>query len=337
MKFRINVQCIALLALGMAAAAVIAAAVIYMELDTETHILKTAVPEIAVLVSAAFLALAGAGMYFTKRIIHPIEKLSETISQKDAEYDEIEVEYRELSTLMDTIRKQQKGIVDNADMRQQFTANVTHELKTPLTAITGYSELIENGMASGDDVKRFAGEIRRNSLRLLTLINDTIRLSELDMVGEEEEHEYFDLYDVADTCLNMLQITAEANMIELRLSGSHGTLYANKAMIEEVVYNLCDNAIRYNVKGGEVEVSVKDDFRKVILSVKDTGIGIPKEHQSRIFERFYRVDKSRSKEKGGTGLGLAIVKHILARYGAEIYIASEVGKGTEIIVIFNKY
>ncbi|MDO4482148.1 MAG: ATP-binding protein [Bacillota bacterium] len=337
MKFRINFQCILLLALGMTLTLIITAAMFFIELSTNADCFKSVIPEITVMVTALFLILAGTGLYFTDRIIRPVEKLSETIGKKDAEYDEIEVEYKELSALMDTIKRQQKGIVDNADMRQQFTANVTHELKTPLTAITGYSELIENGMASGDDVKRFAGEIRRNSLRLLTLINDTIRLSELDMVGEEEEKEYFDLYEVADTCLNMLQITAEANMIELSLEGSHGTLYANKAMIEEVVYNLCDNAIRYNVKGGEVTVSVKDDFRKVIMSVKDTGIGIPKEHQSRIFERFYRVDKSRSKEKGGTGLGLAIVKHILARYGAEIYIASEVGKGTEIIVIFNKY
>lgn len=337
MKFRINFQCIILLALGMALTLIITAAMFYMELGTNENIFNSVIPEITVMAAAVFFILAGFGMYFTNRIISPIEKLSDTIGKKDVEYDDIDVEYKELSALMDTIRKQQKGIVDNADMRQQFTANVTHELKTPLTAITGYSELIENGMASGEDVKRFAGEIRRNSLRLLTLINDTIRLSELDMVGEEEEQEYFDLYEVADTCLNMLQITAEANMINLRLDGSHGTLYANKAMIEEVVYNLCDNAIRYNVKGGEVVVSVKDDFRKVIMSVKDTGIGIPREHQSRIFERFYRVDKSRSKEKGGTGLGLAIVKHILARYGAEIYIASEVGKGTEIIVIFNKY
>lgn len=337
MKTKINKSYILLIAVAIATSVAISATVFWIDVNSGTFLFKSTLTKVMILAAIAFAVYAVIAISITDKIIKPIVKLSEAIAEKDVEHDEIAVEYEELFSLIDTIRKQQKGIVDNADMRQQFTANVTHELKTPLTAISGYSELIENGMASGDDIKRFAGEIRKNSSRLLTLINDTIRLSELDMIGEEDEKEYFDLYEIADTCLNMLQITAESNDVELKLSGENGTLYADKAMIEEVVYNLCDNAIRYNVKGGKVEVSVKDDFRKVILSVKDTGIGIPKEHQGRIFERFYRVDKSRSKQKGGTGLGLAIVKHILARHGAEIYIASEVGKGTEIIVIFNKY
>ena len=134
----------------------------------------------------------------------------------------------------------------------------------------------------------------------------------------------------------MLQFSAESALIELKLQGSPAVIRANRVMMEELVYNLCDNAIRYNVKGGQVTVSVKKDEDSVILSVSDTGIGIPKQYQKRIFERFYRVDKSRSKEKGGTGLGLAIVKHIVARHRAEIFVASEEGKGTEIIVIFKK-
>ena len=336
MRSRINLYFISFLALGMIAAVIIAAAVFYGVLNGEGKDYGEALFEMIIVVILVFAILCYAGVKFCRRIISPIEKLSDIIRKEDVVYDEIEPEYTELSTLMDTIKMQHKGIIDNADMRQQFTANVTHELKTPLTAITGYSELIENGMALGEDVRRFAGEIRKNSMRLLTLINDIIRLSELDMVEENEEYDDVDLYEVADTCLNMLQFNADKNNVALKLNGEHSVVRGDKVMIEEVVYNLCDNAIRYNVKGGKVEVSVKENDDSVILSVKDTGIGIPKEHQNRIFERFYRVDKSRSKEKGGTGLGLAIVKHILARHNAEIYIASEEGKGTEMIIIFNK-
>ena len=251
---------------------------------------------------------------------------------------------------VNTIRKQHDDILKNATMRQEFTANVSHELKTPLTSISGYSELIESGMATDQDVTRFAGEIHKNSKRLLTLINDIIRLSELDSTSEDENYEDIDLYDIAETCVDMLKINAENNDVTINLSGSHQVVHANRQMMEELVYNLCDNAIRYNKAGGRVDVKVDrekiDDNKKdqtgqeisydaVVLQVRDTGIGISEEHQGRIFERFYRVDKSRSKLTGGTGLGLAIVKHIVAKHpSAHIELDSTLGEGTDIRVVF---
>ena len=235
---------------------------------------------------------------------------------------------------METIKKQHEDILQNARIRQEFTANVSHELKTPLTAISGYSELIENRMAEGEAAVRFAKEIHHSSNRLLTLINDLIHLSELDSMQLEETKEMVDLYEVARSCVAMLQLQAEKHQVNLALLGVSCQVLSTRQKMEELVYNLCDNAIRYNNKGGSVYVTVRPSGKKVILSVKDTGIGIPKEHQERIFERFYRVDKSRSKSTGGTGLGLAIVKHIVAGSNASMELDSEEGKGTEIRVIF---
>ena len=183
----------------------------------------------------------------------------------------------------------------------------------------------------------FATEIHKNSNRLLTLINDIIRLSELDVSEDTPAMEKVDLAVIARTATDMLAINAEKNNVTLSYSGGHEYIYANKMMMEELVYNLTDNAIRYNNKNGSVDVSVNSDGDKVTLRVKDTGIGIPAEHQERIFERFYRVDKSRSKSTGGTGLGLAIVKHIVARNNAHLDMVSEPGRGTDISVTFDKY
>ena len=191
-------------------------------------------------------------------------------------------------------------------------------------------------MAEKEDLIRFAGEIHRNSKRLLTLINDTIRLAELDAMEKTIEFEDVDLYEIAENCVNMLQISAEKHQVHISLEGKRCILYANKNMMEELVYNLCDNAIRYNNTGGSVRVQVLERQDLVELSVQDTGIGIPEKSQKRVFERFYRVDKSRSKQTGGTGLGLAIVKHIIAQHNAQITLVSELGEGTEVKVIFSK-
>lgn len=189
-------------------------------------------------------------------------------------------------------------------------------------------------MANGEDIVRFAGEIHRNSNRLLTLIDDVIRLSELDTSEQEEEFSMIDLQEIAETCVHMLQVHAENHGVDLRFEGESCFVYSEKRMMEELVYNLCDNAIRYNREGGRVKVEAKTEGGRAVLRVEDTGIGIGKEHQERIFERFYRVDKSRSKSTGGTGLGLAIVKHIVARNRAVLRLESEQGKGTRITVIF---
>ena len=277
--------------------------------------------------------------YLTKRIVRPIENMARELSQI-AEFDE-NVPYEELipfATMIknqhSSIHKQLRDLEHSEKIRQEFTANVSHELKTPLTAITGYSELIEEGIATPEDTMRFAKEIRRNATRLLHLINDIIELSELDIIEEEIRKEELDLYEIAKNCVDILKITAKTHEVELKLVGIPVKLYASKDMMEELITNLCDNAIRYNKKGGIVQVVIYKRDEKVILTVEDTGIGIPKEHCTRVFERFYRVDKSRSKQTGGTGLGLAIVKHIVAKHEAKITLKSEVMVGTTITIEF---
>lgn len=267
--------------------------------------------------------------FLTKSLLAPIEKIAQ-----DVEHPVEEEAYEELVPFVTTIRKQHEDILKSAGIRQEFTANVSHELKTPLTVISGYSELIENGMADGGDIVRFAGEIHRNSNRLLTLIDDVIRLSELDALEQEEEFSMVDLQEIAETCVHMLQVHAENHKVDLRFEGESCFVHSEKRMMEELVYNLCDNAIRYNREGGKVKVEAKTEGGHAVLCVEDTGIGIGKEHQERVFERFYRVDKSRSKSTGGTGLGLAIVKHIVAKNHAVLTLESEQGRGTRITVVF---
>lgn len=265
----------------------------------------------------------------TKRLLAPIEKLATNLDgvNQDNIYDEIK-------PFIQTIKEQHINILNSAKMRQEFTANVSHELKTPLTAISGYAELIGSGMADEKDAKRFAEEIHHSSDRLLILINDIIKLSELDCEDLEFDFEQVDLYSVAQGCLDMLDVQATKQDVTLKLEGEHCIVVANHNLMDELLYNLCSNAVRYNNRGGSVTVTVKPVNGRILLSVKDTGIGIPKEHQERVFERFYRVDKSRSKQSGGTGLGLAIVKHIVAQHNAEMTLESEPGKGTEIKILF---
>lgn len=266
----------------------------------------------------------------TKSLIAPIEHLAEHLD----EYESIPV-YKELSPFVNTIRKQHEDIMKNAKMRQEFTANVSHELKTPLTAISGYAELIEHGMVDPKNISRFAGEIHRSATRLLLMINDIIRLSELDVMETASmDVDRVPLYQMAENCVSMLEVSAKKHQVTLQIKGSPCCITGNKEMVEETLYNLCDNAIRYNNAGGSVTVTAEPLGDKVRLCVEDTGIGISKEHQERIFERFYRVDKSRSKATGGTGLGLAIVKHIVAQHNAELSLESEKGKGTKITVLF---
>ena len=218
--------------------------------------------------------------------------------------------------------------------RQEFTANVSHELKTPLTSISGYSELIENGMVNEQDTIRFGKEIHRSANRLLTLIDDILRLSELDATSESQQFEQVDLYELAQVCVEMLQVNAKKSRVTLKLSGQRRLVYGNKQMLDEVIYNLCDNAIRYNVEDGNVCVTVDEEEDTVFLSVRDTGIGIAPEHQERIFERFYRVDKARSREAGGSGLGLSIVHDAVLAHGGTIAVGRNKPRGSRFIVSF---
>lgn len=214
--------------------------------------------------------------------------------------------------------------------RREFTANVSHELRTPLMAILGSSELLTSGMVKSEDMPRFASHIQNEAGRLLTLIEDIIRLSQLDE-GVELPRERVELYEVAADVIEQLGEAANKRKVTLKLDGEGCIVEGVSRLFQEIVYNLTENAIKYNVDGGSVEVIVGSDKT---LTVKDTGIGIPPESQSRVFERFYRVDKSHSKEIGGTGLGLSIVKHAVSYLGASIELKSEVGVGTEIYVRF---
>lgn len=218
-------------------------------------------------------------------------------------------------------------------MRQEFTANVSHELKTPLTSISGYAEMIEAGIVKEEDIKNFAGRIRKESARLLSLISDIILLSRLDNSQKVEaiRKETVDLLTIAQKCADDIAVQAERQGVVVKVSGESYIMRGNMTLLTELVQNLCDNAVRYNRdKDGKVDITVGNGF----IDVKDTGIGIPPEHRARIFERFYRVDKSRSKERGGTGLGLAIVKHICELYDAKIDLKSSEGFGTEIKITF---
>ena len=288
-----------------------------------------AIPSLVMIAVLLFGFCALLAYFMTKSFIQPIEKVAKNLEgQVDAGT------YKELTPFLETIHEQHKNIIKSAKMRQDFTANVTHELKTPLTSISGYAELIENGMTGEEETRRFAKEIHRNAQRLLRLINDILQLSELDTRDVKLVKESFNLYGTAATCVEMIKVNAEPNQIKMYMKGKPTMMEGDRAMIEELLYNLCSNAIRYNKPNGTVEVMVDTIDGEVVLQVKDTGIGISKQHQERIFERFYRVDKSRSKERGGTGLGLAIVKHIVAEHDARIELESEEGIGTTISVIF---
>lgn len=221
-------------------------------------------------------------------------------------------------------------------LRREFTANVSHELKTPLTSISGISDMLMNGIVAPEDIKGFAGDINKESARLITLVNDIIKLSELDEGAySTETDEKVNLPKTAAVVKERLEAIAAKKNVKIAVTGEDAEITGGESLVFEMLYNLCDNAVKYNKENGNVTVSVGTSEGTPFVTVKDTGIGIPPEYTDRIFERFFRVDKSRSKESGGTGLGLSIVKHIAMSLGADIRVESTVGKGTEITVTFN--
>lgn len=221
-------------------------------------------------------------------------------------------------------------------MRREFTANVSHELKTPLTSISGFAELMKAGGIPEETVVDFSNSIYTEAQRLISLVSDIIKISELDEKDNRLDRESVNLYELAAEVINRLKPAAEKKNISFMLKGGDAETFGVRSIIDEMIYNLCDNAIKYNKNGGSVTVTVNNDGDKAKISVKDTGIGIPKTQQDRIFERFYRVDKSRSKAEGGTGLGLSIVKHGAMYHNADISVESEIEKGTTMTIAFNK-
>lgn len=219
-------------------------------------------------------------------------------------------------------------------LRREFSANVSHELKTPLTSISGFAELMKEGLVPPEKIPEFSGDIYKESLRLIGLVNDIIQLSRLDENSTQFQRAPVDLYDLCAQSLERLSPVAARQSVTLALTGEHAEIIGVEQLLKEMIYNLLDNAIKYNVPGGSVTASVRKSAGRTILSVADTGIGIPYAHQPRVFERFYRVDKSHSKEVGGTGLGLSIVRHAAQYHGARLELKSQPGKGTTITVTF---
>ncbi len=281
-------------------------------------------------ISAIFLLICILlGHFLTIQLLKPLDEMAERLDSP------IEKPvYRELQPFADKIRIQHENILEAASMRQDFTANVSHELKTPLTAISGYAELLENDMVADDQVPHVAEQIRHNSDRLLALINDIIRLSELDHKELPRKFTMLDLGPLAEECCRNLSVSAQSHHLSLTCKRDSAVLSGDRDLLKELIENLIQNAIQYNRENGSIQVRTGQKGHHPFLSVEDTGIGIPKNQQERIFERFYRIDKSRSRETGGTGLGLAIVKHIAEIHDADITVDSEPGKGTCITVSF---
>jgi two-component system phosphate regulon sensor histidine kinase PhoR len=292
-------------------------------------VFMSAAPIIALIILLIIAICIFISHMLTKQLLLPIETMAENLGDSDYESP-----YKELEPLAEMLRSQHTDILAAAKARQDFTANVSHELKTPLTAISGYAELLDGGMVGEEQQKHFYQEIRKNADRLLALINDIIRLSDLDRKGHEPSFGVIDLYEVVKECMDELTVNAKQRNVNISLDGESCNVHGSKDMLKELVENLAQNAIRYNNAGGKVWVSVTKRDGRSVLTVKDNGIGIPASEQERIFERFYRVDKSRSKATGGTGLGLAIVKHIVEIHDAKIELDSAPGVGTAISVMF---
>ena len=282
-------------------------------------------------IGACMLALAALlSRWQVRRLIRPINELDLNIPLENEMYEE-------LTPLLKRIDEQNKQKDAIANMRKEFSANVSHELKTPLTSISGYAEIMKNGLVRPEDMKGFAERIYNEASRLITLVEDIIKLSKLDEGEIEIEKEDVDLYDLTREIVSRLAPQAEKRAVHVEVTGENVICHGVRQILDEMIYNICENAIKYNRRGGSVSVWVGATLKGKKIIVTDTGIGIPEDQQERIFERFYRVDKSHSKETGGTGLGLSIVKHGAMLHNAQIHVESKVGKGTKMELTFQRY
>ncbi len=296
--------------------------------------------EAAVLLVIVIISIFMAGR-ISRRIIQPLNQIDMKAPLGAPHYQEldpmlqkIDQQNHALNEQIDLLTSSVEEKEREAEFRKEFTANVSHELKTPLTSISGFAEIIENGIARPEDVRRFAGKIYTESQRLITLVGDIIKLSQMDENEVAARKEEVDLYELAEDCLDSVRPAAEKRGVDCQVLGHRETIEGVPQILEEMVYNLCDNAVKYNRENGTVYVRIGRGPDGPFLEVKDTGIGIPKESQARVFERFYRVDKSHSKEVGGTGLGLSIVKHGAMYHNAKVELDSAEGKGTRIRITF---
>ena len=276
------------------------------------------------LVVAYFLA-----KWQTRRLVRPIYEL-------DLEHPLENKTYEELTPFLEAMDKQNKEKEAVSNMRKEFSANVSHELKTPLTSISGYAEIMKNGMVRPQDIPLFSERIYKEARRLITLVEDIIKLSKLDEESVELEKQDVDLYELTREIISRLSPQASQKNIRMEVTGEPVNYFGIRQILDEMIYNVCENAVKYNNENGRVSVWVGNTLDGPKITVSDTGIGIPKEHHERIFERFYRVDKSHSKERGGTGLGLSIVKHGALLHGAKVAVDSTPGRGTRIEMQFPK-
>ena len=263
----------------------------------------------------------------TSRLIRPINELDLNEPLKNEIYEEFK-------PLLERIDKQNKEKDAAAQMRKEFSANVSHELKTPLTSISGYAEIMKSGLVKPEDMPKFSERIYDEASRLITLVEDIIKLSKLDEERVEIEKEDVDLYELAMDVCSRLSLPAERKGVQIKVHGESVICHGVRPVLQEMIYNICANGIKYNKDGGKLDVWVGNTLSGKKVIVRDSGIGIPKEDLDRIFERFYRVDKSHSKQSGGTGLGLSIVKHGAMLHQAEVHVESELGKGTKMELIF---
>ena len=290
---------------------------------------------IAIILAGAVILSCLIAYRLSRRIVRPLNEI-DFEHPEDAENLK---DYEEIRPLLNKLHLQNKLLQSEMEerekMRREFTANVSHELKTPLTSISGFAEIMRDGLVKQEDIPRFSDRIYTESQRLIRLVEDIIKLSQLDEHELLYECEPVDLSVLIDEVIFTLSPEASRKNITISADTEHLKISGVRQILTEMIYNLCDNAVKYNREGGTAEISLKEKEGNVCLTVKDTGIGIPEEEQSRIFERFYRVDKSHSKEVGGTGLGLAIVKHAAALHNGRIDLKSRLGEGTEITVTFS--
>ena len=308
--------------------------------------------------SVLILAAGALVWYFSKKLTDPIRELA-NLSDKMANLDfeakytsggkneigELGANFNRMSSRLEStiseLKKANNSLLKDIEqkekmeeMRNEFLGNVSHELKTPLTSISGYAEIMMNGLVRPEDVRGFSERIYNEASRLIVLIEDIIRLSKLDEGGGEVEKEEVDLYALTREVCSRLAHKAEKHSVHVEVSGEPVSIVGIRQVLNEMIYNICENAIEYNKPGGKVDVWVGSTLKGVKVIVTDTGIGIPEDQQERIFERFYRVDKSHSKETGGTGLGLSIVKHGAILHNASIHVDSSLGKGTRMELTF---
>ena len=295
-------------------------------------LVRTALGNLPVMAGLAAIMLILA--YFmakwqTRRLVKPIYDL-------DLEHPLDNETYDELTPFLEAMDRQNKEKEAVSNMRKEFSANVSHELKTPLTSISGYAEIMKNGMVRPQDIPLFSERIYKEARRLITLVEDIIKLSKLDEESVELEKQDVDLYELTREIISRLSPQASQKSIRMEVTGEPVKYFGIRQILDEMIYNVCENAIKYNNEYGRVSVWVGNTLDGPKITISDTGIGIPEEHHERIFERFYRVDKSHSKERGGTGLGLSIVKHGALLHGAKVSVESTPGRGTRIEMQFPK-